>query len=212
MTCAVFGVPWFAVKNSVRVRRVLSGRRVGWFKPTEDPKSRLAKRVATMKDKIGIEVLKARAIADDYRLVTTPSWLQLDVGNLCNLKCRMCCGYSSSRIDEDLVHRQWNGRAPNEQERLPTGKRWVEDKNFILTELFRHPEQVKQTGIPRRRNIAHQGSPRHLRVSDRSRCCNQHCSYRHDEWDCHQVTRGWAGGEIQATKPKREHRRIRKVL
>jgi MoaA/NifB/PqqE/SkfB family radical SAM enzyme len=27
---------------------------------------------------------------------------------------------------------------------LPTGKRWVEDKNFILTELFRHPEQVKQ--------------------------------------------------------------------
>ena len=27
---------------------------------------------------------------------------------------------------------------------MPTGKRWVEDKNFILTELFRHPEQVKQ--------------------------------------------------------------------
>jgi MoaA/NifB/PqqE/SkfB family radical SAM enzyme len=94
-------------------------------------------------DKISIEVLKARAIADDYRLLTTPSWLQLDVGNLCNLKCRMCCGYSSSRIDQDLVHRQWNGRAPDHQKRLPTGKRWFEDKNFILTELFRHPERVR---------------------------------------------------------------------
>ncbi len=56
----------------------------------------------------------------------------------------MCCGYSSSRIDEDLVHRQWNGGAPVDEGRLPTGKRWFEDKNFILTELFRHPEQIKQ--------------------------------------------------------------------
>jgi MoaA/NifB/PqqE/SkfB family radical SAM enzyme len=95
-------------------------------------------------DKIGIDVLKARAIVDDYRVLSTPSWLQLDVGNLCNLKCRMCCGYSSSRIDQDPVHRQWNGGAPDDQERLPTGKRWFEDKNFILTELFQHPEYVKQ--------------------------------------------------------------------
>ena len=95
-------------------------------------------------NKISIEVLKARAIADDYRVLTTPSWLQLDVGNLCNLKCRMCCGYSSSRIDQDPVHRQWNGGAPAYHKRLPTGKRWFEDKNFILAEVFRHPEQVRQ--------------------------------------------------------------------
>ena len=95
-------------------------------------------------DKIGIDALKARAIADDYRPLTTPSWLQLDVGNICNLKCRMCCGYSSSRIDRDPVHRQWNGGAPDDQETLPTGKRWFEDKNFIRTELLRHPEDVKQ--------------------------------------------------------------------
>ena len=77
-------------------------------------------------------------------LLLPPSWLQLDVGNLCNLKCRMCCGYSSSRIDQDPVHRQWNGGAPANKKRLPTGKRWFEDKSFILTELFRHPEEVKQ--------------------------------------------------------------------
>jgi MoaA/NifB/PqqE/SkfB family radical SAM enzyme len=56
----------------------------------------------------------------------------------------MCCGYSSSRIDQDPVHRQWNGGAPGHKKRLPTGKRWFEDKNFILTEVFRRPEQVKQ--------------------------------------------------------------------
>jgi MoaA/NifB/PqqE/SkfB family radical SAM enzyme len=95
-------------------------------------------------DKIDIDVLKARAISDDYRLPTTPSWLQLDVGNLCNLKCRMCCGYSSSRIDRDQVHSKWNGGAPADRERLPGGKRWFEDKNFILSELFHNPEQVKQ--------------------------------------------------------------------
>lgn len=94
-------------------------------------------------NKVSIKALKATAIADDYRVLTTPSWLQLDVGNLCNLKCRMCCGYSSSRIDQDQVHRQWNGGAPGYHKRLPTGKRWFEDKNFILTELFRHPEHVK---------------------------------------------------------------------
>lgn len=42
-----------------------------------------------------------------------------------------------------LVHRQWNGGAPGYHKGLPTGKRWFEDKNFILTELFRHPEHVK---------------------------------------------------------------------
>ena len=93
---------------------------------------------------IGIDVLKARAIADDYRVTTRPSWLQLDVGNLCNLKCRMCQGFSSSRIDRDPIHRRWNGGAPPDKHRLPTGKRWFEDKEFILTELFRNPEQVKQ--------------------------------------------------------------------
>lgn len=95
-------------------------------------------------DMLGIEALKARTVADDYRLPTTPSWLQLDVGNVCNLKCRMCCGYSSSRIDQDPVHRQWNGGAPADGGRLPTGKRWFEDKNFILSELFQHPKQIKQ--------------------------------------------------------------------
>lgn len=95
-------------------------------------------------EKLGIDALKANAIADDYRVFTTPSWLQLDVGNLCNLKCRMCQGYSSSRIDQDPIHRRWNGGALLKQKTFPTGKRWFEDKNFIRSEIFRNPDDVKQ--------------------------------------------------------------------
>jgi MoaA/NifB/PqqE/SkfB family radical SAM enzyme len=93
---------------------------------------------------LSIDALKAKTISDDYRIVTTPTWLQLDVGNLCNLKCRMCQGYSSSRIDEDPIHRQWNGSAPPKTKKSPTGKRWFEDKDFIRSELFRNPGDVKQ--------------------------------------------------------------------
>jgi len=96
------------------------------------------------KNKISIEALKAKTVAHDYRVSTPPSWLQLDVGNLCNLKCRMCRGYSSSRIDRDPVHRQWNGGAPVDKKRFPTGKRWFEDKNFLLTEIFQNPEHIRQ--------------------------------------------------------------------
>jgi len=95
-------------------------------------------------DKLGIDALKAKTVSDDYRVFTTPTWLQLDVGNLCNLKCRMCHGYSSSRIDQDPIHRQWNGAAPIKTKISPTGKRWFEDKNFIRSELFRNPGDVKQ--------------------------------------------------------------------
>ena len=94
-------------------------------------------------DRIGIPDLKAKAVADGYRLSTPPSWLQLDVGNLCNLRCRMCQGYSSSQIDRDAVHRRWNGAAPADEKRTPEGKRWFQDKNFIATELIPHPKHLK---------------------------------------------------------------------
>lgn len=54
-----------------------------------------------------IEVIKAKAIGNDFRLPDGPEWVDLDVGNLCNLKCRMCNGLSSSSIANDPVHSQW---------------------------------------------------------------------------------------------------------
>ena len=45
--------------------------------------------------------------ANDYKVMGRPEWLELDVGNLCNLKCRMCHGSSSSTIAADPVHSRW---------------------------------------------------------------------------------------------------------
>jgi MoaA/NifB/PqqE/SkfB family radical SAM enzyme len=36
-----------------------------------------------------------------------PSFLQLNLGNLCNLACRMCSSQYSSRIEADSVHNKW---------------------------------------------------------------------------------------------------------
>jgi len=54
-----------------------------------------------------IEDLQAKARANDYRVPDGPEWIDLDVGNLCNLKCRMCNSLSSSRIANDPVHSRW---------------------------------------------------------------------------------------------------------
>lgn len=54
-----------------------------------------------------IEDLKAKATRNDYRLPAGPEWIDLDVGNLCNLKCRMCNSLSSSGIANDPVHARW---------------------------------------------------------------------------------------------------------
>lgn len=45
--------------------------------------------------------------ASDYNMADRPEWLELDVGNLCNLKCRMCNSSSSSSIAADPVHSRW---------------------------------------------------------------------------------------------------------
>lgn len=54
-----------------------------------------------------IEDMKASARANDFRVPHGPEWIDLEVGNLCNLKCRMCRSLSSSKIADDPVHSRW---------------------------------------------------------------------------------------------------------
>lgn len=58
-------------------------------------------------ERLTIDGLKTRAIADNYRLRELPGHLEVDTGSLCNLKCRMCHGGVSSRIAVDPVHGRW---------------------------------------------------------------------------------------------------------
>nr|WP_298350817.1 twitch domain-containing radical SAM protein [Rhodoblastus sp.] len=54
-----------------------------------------------------IKQLFADVEANGYRVPNRCSGLELDVGNLCNLKCRMCNSQSSSGISSDPVHSRW---------------------------------------------------------------------------------------------------------
>jgi len=47
--------------------------------------------------------------ATDYCVKEMPSYVKLELGNLCNLKCRMCVPQSSSEIERDPVHSAWLG-------------------------------------------------------------------------------------------------------
>jgi len=59
-----------------------------------------------------IEHIKERAAASDFRIGGGPEWLGLDLGNLCNLKCRMCNSTFSSAIANDPVHAKWAPPGP----------------------------------------------------------------------------------------------------
>lgn len=50
-------------------------------------------------------------LTPDYRIKKHPSFLKLELENLCNLKCRMCCGANSSEIERDPVHTNWTALA-----------------------------------------------------------------------------------------------------
>jgi sulfatase maturation enzyme AslB (radical SAM superfamily) len=62
-------------------------------------------------EKLDVEAMRNAAIANDYRVETFPQFIKLELGNLCNLKCRMCYGGSSSEIERDPVHSTWAGGA-----------------------------------------------------------------------------------------------------
>ena len=71
---------------------------------------------ATIKDMIDL------AINTDFHLPTLPAMLEVEIGNLCNFKCRTCNAGLSSSIGKDPIHRTWAAdqfRAPNRGQVVP---------------------------------------------------------------------------------------------
>jgi glutamate-1-semialdehyde 2,1-aminomutase len=56
-----------------------------------------------------IPELKERIRTNGFKVHDGPQWFALDVGNQCNLKCRMCNASYSSGIEKDPVHSRWTG-------------------------------------------------------------------------------------------------------
>jgi MoaA/NifB/PqqE/SkfB family radical SAM enzyme len=59
-------------------------------------------------ERASVDALKAEAARLDFNVARRPRFVQLDVGNLCNLRCRMCSSGASSAINRDPVHRRWS--------------------------------------------------------------------------------------------------------
>jgi MoaA/NifB/PqqE/SkfB family radical SAM enzyme len=87
-----------------------------------------------------IDTLKSNAIASGFGLPSGPQSFQLDVGDLCNLKCRMCCSFNSSRIDRDPVHSAWANQWGPVRDR---GSPWYKNSDLIQKQLLKHPEELR---------------------------------------------------------------------
>lgn len=53
--------------------------------------------------------MNAYGARSGFQVDRRPSYIKLEVSNLCNLKCRMCYGAASSQIERDPVHSKWSG-------------------------------------------------------------------------------------------------------
>lgn len=54
-----------------------------------------------------LRFLVEQSATRDGHVSELPMYFQINPGNLCNLKCRMCSSTFSSQIEQDPVHRQW---------------------------------------------------------------------------------------------------------
>ena len=61
---------------------------------------------------LAVEALPQVGAATAYRLDRRPDWFILELGNVCNLKCRSCSPLFSSRIAADPTHSAWAADLP----------------------------------------------------------------------------------------------------
>ncbi|HVT61328.1 MAG TPA: twitch domain-containing radical SAM protein [Thermoanaerobaculia bacterium] len=62
--------------------------------------------------RLAVEALPREGAESGYRLERRPDWFILELGNVCNLKCRSCSPLFSSRIAADPVHHAWTANEP----------------------------------------------------------------------------------------------------
>jgi organic radical activating enzyme len=84
--------------------------------------------------------------AENEQIVNTkPLYFDVRLGNLCNLKCRMCNNIFSSQIEKDPVHSQFMSALPVLQGRFAS-EPWY-DSDQLRDELFRFSDSVVQVQL-----------------------------------------------------------------
>lgn len=115
-----------------------------------------------------IRQLKSAAELESFHCHQPPRDYQLDLGNICNLKCRTCFSQYSSRIAADPVHRRWEGVSFHAKKwagddegtsghkssedadhpvrrRFPSKLPWYENHDLLTGELLASPQHI--TGL-----------------------------------------------------------------
>jgi pyruvate-formate lyase-activating enzyme len=109
-----------------------------------------------------VEGLSARTRAGEEPTAALPlAYLQVGLGNTCNLACRMCNATYSSRIAEDPVHNQWSprmdpgrtvweGSGPQAQSSVAPareawigGRPWFEQPEFFRADLLANSSSLR---------------------------------------------------------------------
>ena len=102
-----------------------------------------------------LQEIKLEAVRENFFVHSSPVDIELEVGNVCNLMCRMCSPTYSSKIEHDPVHSKWHNSlsADSSQEklkpnvyplsRLPEKKHWFKEKAFIYKELLSQPKSIR---------------------------------------------------------------------
>ncbi len=98
---------------------------------------------------ITIDQVKVQAKKNNYYYSEGPELFDLDVGTVCNLRCRECHAFSSSAIASDPIQSSWSGSPPKQREeiahsRLAGGVQWFRDQEFLKGELFGNPKKIKK--------------------------------------------------------------------
>lgn len=88
-----------------------------------------------------VEKVEDDARMNSFRHPAPPSFVELDVGSLCNLKCRMCHGGASSQISRDPVHNRWAGIG------LDLSRQDWFKRGEVIQNILRYPDQIQQLHI-----------------------------------------------------------------
>ena len=97
-------------------------------------------------DRYTAETEISNAVKNNFVLEQDPTSIQLEVGNLCNLKCRMCNPHFSSQIQRDPVHGKWFDFGSNYQDLLNSNK-WYESPELIINQLVKDPGKLKYFSV-----------------------------------------------------------------
>lgn len=88
--------------------------------------------------------LKQLKITKDFEtnpIADLPVVVELDLGNYCNLKCRMCNPTASSSIENDKIHTSWRP-LPNYGKKTKDQKHWSTNKELIFGQIFSKPDRI----------------------------------------------------------------------